>query len=806
MLPKNNPYKNLFLGFYKLLLEAPKRVLWACLVIFLIFGFFALKLPIDANSDSLILENDKDFATFKSIIKNYKTQEFLFLAFSPKDENLFSQESINALKSIHSELEKIPQIDTILSILNAPLLKSTPQLDLQETLRQSPNLLSKNIDKNLAQQEILNHPFFKNNLIAKNGKTAGILVNLKDSQRLKELESLKSTAKTKEEKEIYQELILNEKEDIQHQTNATIAQLKDLQQQYKNLKIGGIPLIASDMIAYVKSDLVLYGGLLSIILAIMLWIFFRNLIFVYLTLGICLFSLVVSSGIFSAFGYHITVISSNYVSLLLIINVSLVVHLIVAYLEFSHRFKNATQKNLLYATLLAKQMPSFFAILTTMVGFLSLLFSNILPIIHLGIIMGLGVSVALVFSFILFASFLALFPRLQNSFKPKGEKFLQTCAKISLTYPKTIYLTALFCVCFSLYGMVNLKVENSFVNYFKDSSTIKQGLLKIDRELGGTVPLDILVTFKQTQDTDSFENDFEAEFSALEQSETYWFDSQKLRIANRVHSYLEKNPYIGSILSINSLVQLLNMLDITPNDFTIAFLYNNATPALKAQLFTPYANLDQNQLRFSVRTFDSDPSLERNAFLLKIHNDLQELLKDENVTLEINGAMVLYNNMLQSLISSQVDTLSLVIAIIFILFMLIFRSIKLAIIALVINLVPLGLIFGILGISGLPLDLMGVTIAAIALGIGVDDAIHYIHRFKIERLSHNTKEAILRAHHYIGSAMYYTTLIIVIGFCMMMTSNFIPTIYFGFLTTLVMLFMLLSALIFLPALLKSFYK
>ncbi|TLD84011.1 RND family transporter [Helicobacter sp. MIT 11-5569] len=799
----------LFSRFYKIILHSPKVTLGICIVFFILFGISALKLPIDASSDSLILENDKDFKTYESLLEDYSTKDFLILAYTPKSGNVFTQDSLETLKELSADLKAIPQVESVLSILNAPLLKSVPNLDLQETLKRNPTLLSQEVDLELAKKEILNHSFFLQNLISKDSKTAGIIINLASNPRLVELKTLKNTANSAFEKEEYQQLITLEKKRLQAQNDSAIAALKALQNQYEGLEIGGITLIASDMIAYVKSDLITYGTLLSVILAFMLWIFFRSWQFVALTLGICFFTLVVSSGIFAALGYQITVVSSNYVSLLLIINVSLVVHLIVAYLEFYEKFPKATQKSLLYATLIGKQMPSFFAVLTTMIGFLSLIYSNILPIIHLGIVMSLGVSVALIFTFVLFASILSLLPKPKKVAKlpSKQESFLRFCANYAIKKPKTIYAIALFCVLFSIYGIQHLKVENSFVNYFKDSSAIKQGLLKIDKELGGTVPLDILVTFpKKEEKKENATNDFEAEFEALESQDIYWFDSQKLRIAKLVHTYLQTNPYIGSILSLHSLAMLLDNLGIGADDFTIAFLYKNVSPELKAQLFIPYANLEKNQLHFSLRTFDSNPNLERNTFIAQIKQDLHNLLQDEEVSIEINGAMVLYNNLLQNLITSQVDTLSFVIGVIFLVFIVIFRSLKLAFIALLTNLIPLGTIFGILGVSGIPLDLMGVTIAAIALGIGVDDVIHYIHRFSAEIKTNSLQQAILNSHSSIGNAMYYTTLIIVVGFCMMMSSNFIPTIYFGFLTTLVMLLMLSSALILLPALLHSLYR
>lgn len=800
---------------FKTILKYPKQILFCCILFFFISLFYAIKLPIDASSESLILENDKDFKIYEEILQDYQTKDFLILAFIPKDGNVFSNHSLQILQKITQDIKKIPQVQDTLSILNAPLLKSTPNLELQEILKINPTLLSKQTDKNLAKNEILNHPFYTQNIISKNAKTAGILIYLKEDIKLKELTQLKNTANTQEEKQNIQNLIHTHKQNSQIHNAQTIQALKSLKEQYTTegkVYLGGIMLIASDMIDYVKSDLITYGTALSIILALMLWIFFRHIYFVALSFCVCLFSLVVSSGIFSFFGYQITIVSSNYVSLLLIISVSLIVHLIVSYLEFYEKFPKASQKNLVYAVMLNKASPSFFAVLTTIIGFLSLVFSKILPIIHLGIIMSIGVSVALIFTFMLFGAILVILPKPQKvKDLPKWHHiFLLKCANLATNKPKLIYTISFLCIVFSIYGIMNLKVENSFVNYFKDDSEIKQGLLTIDQDLGGTIPLEIIINFQDKSSKDSslsdFENEFEEEFNVLEQQDSYWFDSQKLRIAEKIHTYLANKEYIGSILSLHSLSMLVGSLGLGADDFTIAFLYKNSPQNLKNQLFTPYANITKNQMRFVFRTFDSNPNLKRNLFIHEIQNDLTTLLQNESVTFKINGMMVLYNNLLQSLIASQVDTLSLVIGAIFLVFVLIFRSFKLSVIALLTNLIPLGAIFGFLGISGIPLDLMGITIAAICLGIGVDDVIHYIHRYKEELKSHSIKQAIIRSHSSIGNAMYYTTLIIVVGFCAMMTSNFIPTIYFGLLTTLVMLLMLAGSLILLPTFLITLKK
>ncbi|MDE5591629.1 MAG: RND family transporter, partial [Helicobacter sp.] len=500
----------------------------------IIGAFFAIRLPIDASPDSLLLENDKDFEIYQQTIKNYGERNFLILSFNPKDEDIFSADSLQTLKRITQDLQEIPQIQSTLSILNAPLLKSSHSLSLQESLTLNLTLLSPQTDLELAKEELSNHPFYRQNLLSINKKNAGILIYLKDDSILQNLRNnIKNATNTKEKREL-QKLLRKTKQQIQAQDTQTINAIKALKTKYEGLYIGGITLIASDMITYIKSDLITYGTFLSIILGFMLWLFFKQSYFVFLTLFICFYNLIISSGIFSLFGYEITVVSSNYASLMLIINVSLIIHLLVAYCEFYEKFPKASQKNLIYAVILSKKKPSFYATLTTIIGFLSLIFSNILPIIHLGIIMSLGISITLLSSFILFGVLMYLVPK-PNSLKnlPKWHhRILSICANLSLNKPKTIYAITLLVFIFSLYGITQLKIENSFVNYFKDSSEIKQGLLAIDKNLGGTIALDILVTFHEEVSQALGElSDFEEEFNTLGQQDAYWFDSQKLRIA-----------------------------------------------------------------------------------------------------------------------------------------------------------------------------------------------------------------------------------------------------------------------------------
>lgn len=391
----------------------------------------------------------------------------------------------------------------------------------------------------------------------------------------------------------------------------------------------------------------------------------------------------------------------------------------------------------------------------------------------------------------------------ENSFK-----FTHWCAKIAIKRAYIVYIISFIIVIIGIYGVSKLRVENSFIGYFKSNTEIYQGMKVIDTELGGTIPLDVIIKFTSIKDERSNDElgDFEDEFTTNEPE--YWFNSYKLEIIKKVNKFLQERDFIGNVGSLATLLEVgksvNNNKELDP--LSLSLIYKNLPSEYKELILTPYINIENNEARFSIRTLDSDPNLKRDEFIKSLKKDLQSLLENEPVEIEVAGVMVLYNNMLQALFASQADTIIFVVLALFLVFILIFRSIKLSIIGIIANLVPLCVVFGVMGIAGIALDIMSITIAAISFGIGVDDIIHYIHRFKSESRVYGIKRSILNSHLSIGYAMYYTSFAIFLGFSVMSLSNFWPTIYFGVLTDLVMLMMLLGALILLPALISSFYK
>jgi len=808
---------------FKFIIAKNKLVISLVLVLSVVFGYLSTKLSIDASAETLLLEHDPDLKAYRQIAKRYDSPGLLVVAFTPKDD-LFSPKNLELIKNLSDELAKNDMVSSVISILNVPLLNSVKG-GVTGILDHTPTLSDKDINISKAKLEFAKSPIYSGNLISKDLKTTAIALNLKQDEKFNELLNERNLLSQKEsngtitqaEKEKFKALLAEFKayrDELRKSDHKNLEAIKAAIAKFNandELFLGGANMIADDMIGFIKSDLLVYGLSVLALLSFSLWLFFRQVRWIVLPMFICAVSAVFTTGIFGMFSWEVTVISSNYIALQLIITISTVIHLVVSYREFYARHPKYSQNQLIYLTLRDKFSPSFWAIFTTVIGFSSLMSADIKPVIMLGIMMSAGISVSLVLAFLLFGAVNANLKKLapvrtfENSFK-----FTKYCANLALNSRKIIYAVCVLVVCFGIYGISKIKVENSFIGYFKESTQIRQGMQIIDTKLGGTIPVDVIVKFKESepkQESGEEKDEFESEFEKDAKDAKYWFNSYHTRITEKIHDHLVQQKFVGNVSSLATLIKAIKELNNgVSDDFLLAAMYEKLPQEYKTILLSPYVSVENDELRFSLRIVDSDSELRRNEFLKELKAGLAKLTENDNVSIEVAGMMVLYNNMLQNLLSSQVDTFGLTVAILFVIFCFVFRSIKLATIAIVSNLIPLCTLFGVMGFFGIPLDVMSITIAAISIGIGVDDIIHYIHRFKEELLTKDVFESIKAAHASIGYAMYYTSFTIFLGFSVMITSNFIPTIYFGLLTDLVMVFMLLGALIILPSLIASFVK
>ena len=815
--------------FYQhFILKYPLFILSLAMIGILLFGLNVSKLEIDASAETLLLDNDKDLTFLRKIEKRFQSNDMLIIAYEPK-EALLSKQSLHTLKSLSHELEALPLVESVDSILTVPLLYS-PLRDIDALLNETRTLQNADINLTQAKHEFLTSPLYKDSLVNKSFTISSLIINLqKDTQYTALLQKRNALIfkqknkilSSKEKEELRQVTTAFKKHrDVERQRVTTnIQNIRSIMHKYKqhaSLFLGGVQMISNDIIGFVKSDLAIYGSILILLLILVLGIVFRKPRWVVLPILICTLSVIAITSTLGFWGWEITVISSNFIALQLIITISIVLHLIVRYEELNVKYPKASLKRTVLLTVLSKATPTFFAIITTIAGFSSLLFSHIEPIINLGWMMSAGIVLSFIISFIVFPSTLMLLKKSPS--KPKKShtfSLAKLSSHIVLHDSKIIFLITFLAIVFSFTGASQLIVENSFINYFKKDTDIYKGMKIIDQELGGTTPLDVILTFCQDETCqtapntipdkeESEEDSFEDEFNAEENQEQYWFTDEKIDIIKQVHQYLYTLNATGDVKSFATILDTGKILnkDKDLDSVEIALLYKKLPQKYRDIILSPYVDINDSQVRFSTRIKDSNPGLRRNVLLQKINQDLAKFLNPDIVTYKLSNLMVIYNNMLQSLFSSQIMTLSLVLVILFIMFLLLFRSVLLTLIALIVNIIPIGIIFGFMGWLHIPLDIMTITIAAIAMGIGVDDTIHYIHRFKEEfSRDFNYIETMQRSNESIGYAMVYTSITVIIGFSILVLSNLVPTIYFGLLTMLVMAAALISNLILLPKLL-----
>ncbi len=813
--------------YQKLILKYPLSVFIVLISSILIFGMNVVNLEIDASAETLLLNDDKDLAFTRTVAKRFKTNDILVLAYKPK-QDLLSKESLQTLTHISDDLEKLPSVESVSSLINVPLFFS-PIREMDDLINETRTLKNPDINLSLVKQEFLTSPLYKDRLVNKDFTISSIIIHLYENpeyftlleKRNLLLQKQRVSSLSKEEKQGLHDVNIAFKKHRDEQRildNKNIKEIRSLISKYQDdatFFLGGVQMISNDIVGFVKNDLLIYGSILILLLILVLGIVFKKPRWVMLPIFICTLSVISITSSLGFFGWEITVISSNFIALQLIITISIVLHLIVRYEELLTKYPRASSKRLILLTMLSKATPTFFAILTTIAGFTSLLFSHIHPVINLGWMMSAGIAMSLVISFIVFPSVLML---LKKTPPVRKQKFIfalpSITANIVLHDKKAIYIITLLTIVFSITGASQLIVENSFINYFKKNTDIYKGMKIIDQELGGTTPLDVILTFSDENipvspvtETQEDEDSFEDEFNTLENEDQYWFTDEKITIIKKIHDYLTHIEQIGEVQSFATLLDTGKILNQNKNldSVDLAIIYQKLPQKYRDIILLPYVNIEHNQARFFTRIVDSNEELRRDILLKKITNDLKHMIDPNVATVQLSNLMVLYNNMLQSLYHSQITMISLVLLIIFLMFFILFRSFKLTLIALTVNIIPIGMVFGFMGWLHIPLDIMTITIAAIAMGIGVDDTIHYIHRFKVEFAKDNFYYFTMhRANTSIGNAMYYTTLTVVIGFSILTLSNLIPTIYFGLLTMLVMAAALISNLILLPKLLLLF--
>ncbi|MFL2886005.1 MAG: RND family transporter [Candidatus Pelagibacterales bacterium] len=780
-------------------------------LLFFISVFQSQNFQLDASSDTLILENDEDLKNYRKIIDDYSTKDFLLITITSPNK-ILSRKNLDLIKNLTNNISKLMFVDSIQSIFDAPILKSGNQTlsdlaDVQITLE------SKNLNLLAVEKEFIESPIFSELIISKDGTTSGIIINLKENKDFvditKSRNDLKSVNNLTKEQKIELSLIEKKyeflKKEIDLDRSSNINDIRDLILKYNTqdfkLHLGGVSMIADDTISYVKNDIIIFGFGILLFIVLILYLVFRNFLWIFICLSNCLFALIIMLGTVSFLNWKVTVISSNFISLMLILTLSMTIHIIVRYRKVLASNPLKAKHFMVAQNMMEMIRPCIFTTLTTIFAFGTLYLSNIKPIMDFGLMMCAGLIITLISSFTFLPIMMMKFNlKVQSNEAQNSENSFF----IRLINNYSNFIIFGFIILFSLgvYGIQKLKVENSFVNYFKSNTEIYKGMKLIDDKLGGTTPLDIIIQFSDEKYIDDLDEDFlDLDFDY--NPEDYWFTKEKMDLIKNVHDYIDSFEYTGKVLSLASIIRVAEELnsDEEFDNLELSVIYKKLPLDLRSQIIDPYLSIENNQARITIRMIDTNASLERNKFISEINNKFNNDFSSENYQIFTTGILILYNNMLQSLFDSQIVSLGTVMLGIFLMLAFLFRSWKLAFIGILPNIIACITILGIMGLASIPLDLMTITIAAITIGIAVDNCIHYVYRFKESYLITNDyKKTVLVCNQSVGKAIRSTSMTIIVGFSILIFSNFWPTIYFGIFTALAMLIALVGSLTLLPIL------
>ena len=720
------------------------------------------KFRFDASSETLVLEDDQSYEMYEEIKDRFSSAEFLVVALI--DQDIFSTESLLNLSNLEAKLEEVVNVSNVISILDAPLFEQ-PKLSLVKSATNDKYLLLDDLNLINAKQELIESPLFNKLIINDLGTAIAMQINLNDAENYE----------------------------------ITVRNIRNILKEDQNFEsyLAGPAMIVSDTIAYIKNDVLTFGVLTFLMFFILLIVFFRDFWSAFVIMSNASLVIYITICLLGYFDWPISIVSSNFLTLLFITSVAVSVHMVV-------KLKEGKTRRFSYEESLAKIfIPCLYTALTTMVGFLSLLLSNIQPVIDFGKMMALGVIVNLLISFIFIPALI-------------GIRGIAELSEFSLSkiYYKYIYsntkkifknfgvpLIFLF-LPISIYLSSGLKVENKFIDYFDKSTEIHQGMKFIDSELGGTTPIDIVLTLPEEE---IFIDEDDLFFSEGSETTEYWWRQKNMRLLKSIQSDLNQIPELGKDLSIVNGVLLAEKLNDfnEMGDLELAFVKNSLLTNDKAKdVLNSYISPDDRSARITFRIIDSYKDINRDDLLARIDDYLLSKLKDTNVEYQLSGLGVLYNNLLQSLFGSQITSLSFVFGAIFLMLLILFKSLLTSLVVIFVPLVAVGFVFSFMSLLSIPLDIMTITIASISVGMSVDYAIHIAWRFREEQKI-SRSDAEINTINSSGQAVLITAMTVIVGFLVFIFSNFNPTALFGLLSALAIFVSAALALRLIPVFLES---
>ena len=797
----------------------PWLLLVGVLIAVAVSAAFWPRFSFDASSDTLVVKGDPKLIDYLRTAQRFASDEFVVLSWRPRDAAVFDRRSLEALASLERDIEALDGVSDVVSVLDAPLL-GNPSMQVADLAEGYQTLRDEDVDLAAARVELTTSALFASQLISSDGKTAALRIGFEPwpeydalverrnvlngastltARETEELQTIES--RYREDRVVYRD---NRKQLIE-----SIRAVRDQHADTAVMHLGGVPMIAADVIDYVQRDVLLFGALVLTVVMGMLWLFFRRIRWIALPLLTSAITIALLIGWLGFLDTPITVVSSNFIALIGIITISFTVHLVVRHRELLARNPDMPHLDCVRESIRSKFAPTLYTAMTDTVAFASLLTASIVPVEDFGWMMCVGVIFAFVVTFTFYPAAISVLAKGAASVTLGMPLALtEMASRLSRHHYRWILASAVVVAGMAVYGLTLISLENRFVDYFAEDSEIRQGMLLIDQDLGGTLPMEVIVTFPAFTPPDP-DDPFNLDFTPDPYPERYWFTPDKVGLVDSLESYVREQPGVGSTQSVADLERVARTFNGGDplSLFQIAAVLGAIPATVRAQLVEPLASPETGELRISARVRDSDVTIDRQALVAGIRDHAIDELGMDPTDIRVTGMLVLFEDTLQQLFQSQVNTIVWVIAATFLMFLVLLRSFRLAVVGVIPIVLAAAATISFMGFAGIALDMMTITVAAIAVGMGVDDAIHYLHRFREEFAAcGDVDQAVAASHASIGRAMYFTTVIVMAGFSILVFSNFRPTVHFGILTAAAMVIALTANLTLLPSLLMVVYR
>ena len=742
----------------------PKTAIAVILFVTIFFGIFIFNLRIDPALESLVVEDSPAKISYRKFIEQYGSDEFLVLAVRDAKGDLFTRENLARIKAVSDELAALPMVESVESLCTTPIIGKSPDSVEVGPLYKKPPDDPAELER--LKKKATENPLLRGSIISKDAKTCvwfafpDLRKNDTSRMRIALYDGAKATA--------------------------------DRHLKGMEYHLEGIPTVKRFMVKYIERAMLLFGSLSALLLGIVLFFTFGSSRGVFLPGIVVALAMIWTLGIMGATGGVMDTISSLLFVLVVVVGVGDTVHILVHFQEETFRGNDKTKATL--QTMRAMFVPCLLTSVTTAIGFASLVTVQIPPIQRFGIYASVAVLSAFLISILLAPAVLVLLSEPSHHQKKKYasgnlKNILSKIATFNQAHPIRIMVAALFILVFSVVGIFRINVETRVSEFFHPWSEIVRGYRFLEKYMTPPVPMEIMLEGKK----DDFKNP--ETWRVLEEMTK---EIKEIHLVKRVDSYADVLKEMNWAFGTDGKRELPSTREAIAQ-FSLLFEMDGE------HIQERFVSNDFSKAHVSLRILDSS-----SADQMKVMKELRRICKKyvpEGISWELAGGTVVFVSAVDVLTAGQVRSLIIALAVITLLIIGIFRSVRIGLLSMVPNVLPILVMLGLMGWLGFPLDSNTVMIGPITLGIAVDDTIHYITRYRRERRA-NKEMAEAMEHTLLstGRALTSTSVILALGFSITIFSSFRPQSILGGLGAFTILAALAADIILLPAIMLTFMK